>query len=131
MKKVVIIFILLLAGFMLHSQQSELIEAVRQETESLQNLEQDISYYHGLIERRKEISKLYKENNIKSIKKIFKRDLKSIERDFYKSNFNSASIKIAGLYVIYDKIPFVKDQLLYYKAKLANFQEDYPSSNSS
>ena len=51
---------------MLYSQQSELIEAVREESESLQELEQEISYYHGLIERRKEISKLYRENNIKS-----------------------------------------------------------------
>ena len=128
MKKVVIIFILLTASFMLYSQQSEIIEAVREESESLQELEQEISYYHGLIERRKEISKLYRENNIKSIKKIFNKDLKAIDRDFYKSNFNDASIKIAGLKVIYDKIPFVKDQILYYKAKLANFQENYPKA---
>ena len=119
MKRIVIIFILFSFTISLIAQQSNLLELAKRESSELRLLEEEISYFRNLLIQKEEIQKLYKENNLYSIKKSFKKNTAKLDVLFENELAKAINHRITELDVIFSDIEELQDQLLYYHSKYA------------
>ena len=155
MKKIYFVLLLLFLGLSLITQDDinsslnlsakdkPLLELLKEEKKELAILEEELSYYHNLLQQRVAIRELYKQRKLTSIENVFSKTAKIIDRIFDEDLIKKASLKIGELKLIYKDIDELRDQVLYYQAKLAfakgnnkkaqnlleKIVEDYPHSS--
>ncbi|MFO7896258.1 MAG: hypothetical protein R6U84_04930, partial [Candidatus Cloacimonadales bacterium] len=124
MKRILILLLLLTNGLALLAQQDQFIEILRQESAELLKLEQEISYYRNLVLKKASIKDLYQENNLALIKQNLDDVLGLLEQEIQNRQIDSAKLKLGELDLVYGEIAELADRLLYYRAKLANLQNN-------
>jgi len=155
MKKKYFVLLLLFLGLSLTAQDEinsssnlsarnkSLLEQLKEEKKELAILEEELAYYHNLLQQRVTVRKLYKQKKLSSIENVFSKTTKIIDRMFDENLIKKASLKIGELELIYKDIDELKDQVLYYQGKLAFIKgnnkkaqdllekivEDYPHSS--
>jgi tetratricopeptide (TPR) repeat protein len=103
----------------LSAQRDQFIEMLRQESADLLKLEQEISYYRDLVLKKESIKNLYRENNLALIKQNLTEDLARLEALLRGDDIDAARLLMGELKLVYNEIPELSDQMLYYQAKLA------------
>ena len=136
MKKIYFAFLLLLLGLSLFAQsditsilkpaaeKKPLLEQLKDEKRELAVLEEEISYYYNLLQQRAAVRELYNKGKISSLKKVFSKTAKIIDRMFENEMIETVSLKIGEQKIIYGDVVELQDQLLYYRAKLAFIKGD-------
>ena len=136
MKKIYFAFLLLLLGLSLFAQgditsilkpaaeEKPLLEQLKEEKRELAVLEEEISYYYNLLQQRAAVRELYNKGKISSLKNVFSKTAKIIDRMFENEMIKTVSLKIGEQKIIYGDVVELQDQLLYYRAKLAFIKGD-------
>ena len=131
MKKIYFVLLLLFLGLSLIAQDEinsssnhsardkSLLEQLKEEKKELAILEEELSYYHNLLQQRVTVRELYKQKKLSSIENVFSKTTKIIDRMFDENLIKKASLKIGELELIYKDIDELKDRVLYYQGKLA------------
>ncbi|MDP8268166.1 MAG: tetratricopeptide repeat protein [Candidatus Tenebribacter davisii] len=100
-------------------EKKPIIEQLKTEKKELAILEEEISYYYSLLQQRKAVRELYKKGKISSLKNVFSRTAKIIDRMFETEQIKTVTLKIGEQKIIYGDIVELQGQLLYYRAKLS------------
>ena len=136
MKKVYFVLLLLVLGLSLVAQddvtsilkpvekEKSLIEQLKIEKRELAIIEEEISYYYNLLQQRETVRELYKKGKISILENVFSKTAKIIDRMFEDGLIQKASYKISEQNIIYSDVVELRDQLLYYQAKLAFINGD-------
>src|SRR6056297_1338657 len=119
MKRILLLLVLLVLMSTLSAQRDQFIEMLRQESADLLKLEQEISYYRDLVLKKESIKNLYRENNLALIKQNLTEDLARLEALLRGDDIDAARLLMGELKLVYNEIPELSDQMLYYQAKLA------------
>ena len=131
MKKVYFVLLLLVLWLSLVAQEdiisilkpiekeNSLIEQLKIEKRGLAILEEEISYYYNLLQHRATVRELYKKGKISILENVFSKTAIIINRMFKDGLIQKVSFKISEQNIIYGDVVELKDQLLYFQAKLA------------
>ncbi|MDA3813517.1 MAG: tetratricopeptide repeat protein, partial [Candidatus Cloacimonetes bacterium] len=137
MKKKYFAFLLLILGSSLFAQsditsilkpaveEKPFLEQLKEEKRELAVLEEEISYFYNLLQQRAAVRELYNKGKISSLKNVFSKTAKIIDRMFENQLIESASLKIGEQKIIYGDVVELQDQLLYYRAKLSFLNDDF------
>lgn len=136
MKKKYFAFLLLILGSSLFAQsditsilkpaaeEKPLLEVLKEEKRELAILEEEISYFYNLLQQRAAVRELYDKGKISSLKNVFSKTAKIIDRMFENQLIESVSLKIGEQKIIYGDVVELQDQLLHYRAKLSFLKGD-------
>lgn len=136
MKKLFFAFLLLVLGVSLVAQsditsilkpaaeEKPLLEQLKSEKRELAILEEEISYFYNLLQQRAAVRELYEKGKISSLKDVFSKTAKIIDRMFENSMIETVALKIGEQKIIYGDVVELQDQLLYYRARLVFAKDD-------
>ncbi len=94
-----------------------LIEQLKEERNLLGKLEENIQDLKYIAEQRSLIRQLHKQGNMEEIRKNMREVVLSLERLLDEYLYDSFSLKVLELYIVYKDLPEFKDYILYYRAK--------------
>ena len=107
------------------AEEKPLLEQLKAEKRELAILEEEISYFYNLLQQRAAVRELYEKGKISSLKDVFSKTAKIIDRMFENKMIETVALKIGEQKIIYGDVVELQDQLLYHRARLA-FAKDNP-----
>ena len=111
-------------------KKKPLLEQLKEERKELAILEEEITYFYNLLQQRDGVRKLYKKGKVSDLKKIFSKNAKVMDRMIAENRLKALSLKIGEQKIIYGDVIELRDQILYYRAKLAFIKEDYKKAQN-
>jgi|GEM_PF-3500773 len=125
------------------SAQGSYRDVYMEEQEALDNINAEIERLGALAGHKKEVRKELNNGNLAGVMRMFQSDSQPMQKDMKDGKYDDALAKLIDLILVYQNIPQLEDQLLFYEGslyfhygrmdtarnKLEQLLSEYPSSS--